>query len=547
MQTSHPTRWGGRFLGSAALAATLSAAGCSDYTLSGKPPDQEEGVEDTDTGLDTTGIPGGEQCVTMERAYYFNFGETKHWVGGYPAQCSLWTTALPAAFGYVDAIEIRGRSNVLPGTIRYAEGDWEAVSGGDSYPEADDQHTLDLTPIATDGNGGWAAIAYRPQFGTSPNRAQECFDTNVCVDGHALNALWLLAVEVRLGADTLIQYGMGFESCSENFEEHLTADGGDDGYVEVCYQYFDTTSTTGGRRSRSGSGPEGGDEAARPVAPAPIPESRPPGPAGGRSVDTPGSRGDGCVPGDGEFALLPGSARDLRRAATQAVPLVPVRVAGVGELTASSRIGRVSLVDGPGNALVVRSFGPAGPGSEADAWELREELVVGAATFAGGFPGDAWFSVPGGVGWYHAFPRVRMTWTCGAASNDGVGPGEFVVDPRALGCWYDLPQRFSLRPHRDPHRGDVLELSLFGRPAPVERIPVASDGTVHFVSGGFSLAGARLAMSDDTLTLRIDEVSYRGVPLCSPGVVSLRPAGLPDGHGSSPPLDGSAPWTAPAQ
>ncbi len=551
MQTSHPTRWGGALLGSAALAATLSTPGCSDYTLSGKPPDHDDGVEDTDgntdTGLDTTGIPGGEQCVTMERAYYFNFGQTKNWIGGYPAQCSLWTRALPAAFGYVDAIEIRGRSNVLPGTIRYAEGDWEAVSGGDNYPEADDQHTLDLTPIATDGNGGWAAVAYDPQFGTPPNRAQSCRDTNVCLAGHAVDALWLLAVEVRLGADTLFDYGIGNQSCAENFREHLTADGGDDGYVQVCYQYFATTSTSSGRRSRNGGGPEGGDEAARPVAPTSEPESPTPAVAGGRSLDTPPPRGDGCVPGDGEFALLPGSARDLRRAATQGVPLVPVRVAGVGELTASARIRDVSLVDGPGNALVVGSFGPAGLGSEADSWEIREEVVVGAATFAGGLPGDAWFSVPGGVGWYQPFPRVRMTWTCGAAASDGDLAGAFVLVAAELGCWHDLPQRFALRPRQDPHLGDVLELSLLGRPAPVERIPVAPDGTVHVVSGGFSLAGARLAMSDDTLMLRVDEVSYRGVPLCGPGVVSLRSAGPSGVNRSSPPLDGSAPSTPPGQ
>lgn len=237
----------------------------------------------------------------------------------------------------------------------------------------------------------------------------------------------------------------------------------------------------------------------------------------------PGAPPSRCEAGSGLFLLAP---QGTRRGA--AARYRPIEVAGTGVLSDDAAIERARVV---GRSVVGRGRGgrPVALGSRwVELPELPEGGLSGGASFELARPGP----VP---------PMVELSWSCPSPEWAPVpdpprGPDAFRLAD--VGCPVDWPQLFTLG--LDTAGSDhetAMWIATYGSPkvrrsVPLTRGPTDAADTFRFAQAGLVVGGRVVSRDERTALLALDEVSFRGLGLCDPGVYAVplaRPPGSDDG------------------
>ena len=239
-----------------------------------------------------------------------------------------------------------------------------------------------------------------------------------------------------------------------------------------------------------------------------------------------------CETGAGRFRLIPTAALNRDGDDRVSFRMQPVLVEGSGQLTDSAWFTRIALTHPLDQA--VRAMGPGvavGFFDEHDAFAagaLPHVVVdsVGANLTVGMLAGSAPFLVEQ----FSASAAPDFTfdaeWTCSDADTE-TAPDEQPTYSFAiadLDCLVDWPQRVAVRL---PPAGVAgrMRIELDGLPAGRTWVPTTptQEGDAFTVDRrGFRVSGAILQEGlAGAPSVRIDEVSYRGIPVCTPATLRL--------------------------
>ena len=126
-------------------------------------------------------------------------------------------------------------------------------------------------------------------------------------------------------------------------------------------------------------------------------------------------------------------------------------------------------------------------------------------------------------------PMVELEWSCPPAERQGEGPAEAAAVRDAfrlsdIGCPVDWPQLFTLGID-DAAADSSIWIATWGSPearkgSPLLKGPGGYRG-FRFTQGGLVVAGRVVSRDARHATLALDEVSWRGVGVCDPGVYGV--------------------------
>lgn len=252
----------------------------------------------------------------------------------------------------------------------------------------------------------------------------------------------------------------------------------------------------------------------------------------------------GCLSGRSDFVLLPARRVDRDGDGEVSSVLRAVQVAGTGRLTDDAWITSVRLSQAPAAPLW------AARPNQALQVDHDDQLVDPGRVAVRLSPGDndlALGTLGGGTSFVlgelesgtSLLPNLAMDWTCADSLPRSAGmraPSSRREDPPAahsvasrgyaftlaeVGCPVDWPQLFTLRAG-DLGRQPLVTLELFGSPSARRAARVRGAGTLPghgfaFETGGLVVRGTVLAAHEDQALVDLDEVSFRGLPACTPG------------------------------
>lgn len=244
-----------------------------------------------------------------------------------------------------------------------------------------------------------------------------------------------------------------------------------------------------------------------------------------------------CVPGSGEFALVPMNTVNLDGDRYATSLLRPIMVSGDGVLTATARLLSVRVDSSPGGSVKMQR-------GHRENWRVGVDdklsaphegvVVVGPRAVSltdGDVLGSTYFVL-------EEFPidreplvRMRLEWECRpatlsqlAAETQAPAGTSYHASLRDLGCIGGWDQRLSLAVEGSGS-GRSLLVAVYGMPDLQVRSRLTSVGGVDRFDasrGGIRVSGAVLpGGSGASLIVRLDSVTYKGLTLCSPGTYRL--------------------------
>lgn len=269
-----------------------------------------------------------------------------------------------------------------------------------------------------------------------------------------------------------------------------------------------------------------------------------------------------CQPGRGTFMLLPIHISDRNRDGVTTGIMRALQVSGTGTLTDDAWITQIGGGIGGSSVFGVRSGNRVALGATDELLNAESTGILVSGQIA---------EVPSGVlgggtpfvGTLHSgtsMPQglLEMGWTCpeaptksdletpsssaSASAPDSIAStakldqnlaapalsaaNEFEFSLGDLGCPVDWPQKFTAR-LLDTEKGRPrLTVGLLGSPSAqgvvrLHRGSTRPDYRFTFESRGLTIQGEVMVSDGTTAMVRLDEVEYAGVNLCSPGIYPL--------------------------
>lgn len=233
-----------------------------------------------------------------------------------------------------------------------------------------------------------------------------------------------------------------------------------------------------------------------------------------------------CVSGSGRFKLWPYLMQDFDRDGSSSAVLAPMMVDGTGVMTGRSWISQISVINKPeGSSLRVikplvqfqfdgddRLSNPA----------MSGYLLTASHSFSGGqLVGNPQFVFdevdPGSLGTV----EVDVSWTCDLAMPVVSAPLAWKLKVADLSCSGLGEQLYSFRYDALHSR---VSFGLYG--SPYLQVYADAQSTVDgsaftFEFNGAVVDGVILSYSTEQATVRLDEVSYMGLPVCATGTYTL--------------------------
>jgi hypothetical protein len=235
------------------------------------------------------------------------------------------------------------------------------------------------------------------------------------------------------------------------------------------------------------------------------------------------SGGDACRPGSGVFHTAPMRVVENRQSGLSAIGLVPLQTDGTGNLTATARVTSWRQLSGPTVATAPRELFDAAFGAKA----ARAFLGLQPAPRA--MAGDLWFGMQGVSRAEPLDASLEISWDCPGTPIVSVQPSvpSYGFSLAELGCAVEWPQRFALSRRGTAGRGR-LRVQLDGRSASLDigdadvaRLP----NEIKFQRGELVISGVVVGEDETAATVRLEEATWRGWPICQTGVYRLPAVG----------------------
>ncbi len=250
----------------------------------------------------------------------------------------------------------------------------------------------------------------------------------------------------------------------------------------------------------------------------------------GRSADGGGryAKDAECVSGSGRFHLAPFWKYDRNNDGLYSAVFLPLQMSGTGVMTNQASVTAASWVSGtPGKTLrMVRR-------DRTVSFDLDDALnnptatgpvISGSHSFNTGiYMGNPYFVVEDLDDLEGDDFQVDLSWTCGAGGEPrDLGQG-WQFRPEDVGCGSSYIQKLTLRYFDSPNR---VEVQQYGNPnyTIVEPTTTTVDGEAFvFERWGLTVDATLLSWGPTQATVRLDEVSLLGLPICIAGTYTLAP------------------------
>ncbi len=235
-----------------------------------------------------------------------------------------------------------------------------------------------------------------------------------------------------------------------------------------------------------------------------------------------------CSSGSGRFHLAPFWKYDRNRDGLYSAVFLPLQMSGTGVMTNQASVTAASWVTGtPGKTLrMVR-------GDQTVSFDLDDALenpgatgvvISGSHSFnAGVYVGNPYFVVEDLDDFEGDDFQVDLSWTCGTGGEPrDLGQG-WQLRPEDVGCGSDYIQKLTLRYFDSPNR---VEVQQYGNPdyTIVEPTTTTVDGEAFvFERWGLTVDATLLSWGPSQATIRVDEISLLGLPICTAGIYTLAP------------------------
>jgi hypothetical protein len=229
-----------------------------------------------------------------------------------------------------------------------------------------------------------------------------------------------------------------------------------------------------------------------------------------------------CAPGSGRFALAPHRNGDRDGDSLLHVSYLPMQLTGTGVMTRFASVTSISKVSGSTAQLrVLRTRGAFG--------FTQQDLLTSGSSISTVISATHTFS-SGSVSGNPVFVAeevaesaldayvVDMQWTCPAATGV-TRPKGYQFRLSDIGCVGN--QKMTLRYATSPKR---VYLEQYGNSAfyLVEPTVSTTSGEAFvFEEGGLTIDGVLLSSNSNTAQVRLDEISWKGVSVCSPGTYTF--------------------------
>ncbi len=240
-----------------------------------------------------------------------------------------------------------------------------------------------------------------------------------------------------------------------------------------------------------------------------------------------------CVPGSGEFRLIPWRVVDNDHDDDPAVILKAVQTSGTGSLTGAAWISTVAAVQDQGEPLRVLHVNSPykldGSDRLVNASSISSVVPPqGIAFSAGTVSGAPHFILEEVLSGTPGDFLVDIQWTCGS-----VGPEEsvsldqgYVLKLSDLGCIGSPPQMFTLRPSPEA-TPTWVDIQVYGEVFDAIRLPLSDTPTgraFSYVWHHLEVEGELQTHDPSTgATVRLDKLTWKGVNVCVSGTYFAPP------------------------
>jgi len=236
-----------------------------------------------------------------------------------------------------------------------------------------------------------------------------------------------------------------------------------------------------------------------------------------------------CVPGSGQFQLIPFRTINRDQDSGRAAIMFPVQKSGTGVMTGTAWINNINIVKDQGLTLRVIHANKDYRFDENDSLitpNLVSSEVASTTTFWNGVvSGGAPFVLNEAPGNTQGDFVVDMSWSCATPlphEEFQMSQG-YTTSLNELGCIGGWSQKLTMRPipFLSP---TTLRLSPYGlvNDSIDFHLDTQSGWVFAFSKGDISIDGELLTFDSQVgATVRLDKAEWFGVPICSPGTYLL--------------------------